>query len=93
MVQYYQDLWKKRSQLLAPLTDLVNECGHVKVIKKNNTRKELWHWDDFYQKAFEKIKKVMAHDFTLAYSDYSLPFDIYTDASSRQLGLVIVQNV
>ena len=27
----------------------------------------------------------------LAYPDYSLPFDIYTDASSRQLGAVITQ--
>ena len=27
----------------------------------------------------------------LAYPDYSLPFDIYTDASSCQLGAVITQ--
>ena len=34
MVQYYHDIWEKRSHLLAPLTDLVGECGHTKVIKK-----------------------------------------------------------
>ena len=27
LVQYYQDLWEKRSNTLAPLTDLVGECG------------------------------------------------------------------
>jgi len=37
MVQYYRDLWKGRSHLLAPLSDLVGECGHTKVTRKNNT--------------------------------------------------------
>jgi hypothetical protein len=31
MVQYYRDLWAKRSKMLAPLTDLVGECGQTKV--------------------------------------------------------------
>jgi hypothetical protein len=26
MVQYYRDMWAKRSEMLAPLTDLVGEC-------------------------------------------------------------------
>jgi hypothetical protein len=26
MVQYYRDMWEKRSEMLAPLTDLVGEC-------------------------------------------------------------------
>ena len=26
MVQYYQDMWAKHSEMLAPLTDLVGEC-------------------------------------------------------------------
>ena len=33
MVQYYRDLWARRSELLAPLTDLVGECGHNKITK------------------------------------------------------------
>jgi hypothetical protein len=27
MVQYYRDMWQKSSEMLAPLTDLVGECG------------------------------------------------------------------
>jgi hypothetical protein len=29
MVQYYRDLWARRSEMLAPLTDLVGECGET----------------------------------------------------------------
>ena len=27
IVQYYRDMWTKRSEMLAPLTDLVGKCG------------------------------------------------------------------
>jgi len=37
------------------------------------------------------IKQCLAQEVLLAYPDYSLPFDIYTDALSRQLGVVIIQ--
>jgi hypothetical protein len=30
MVQYYRDMWAKHSEMLAPLTDLVGECGETK---------------------------------------------------------------
>ncbi len=34
MVQYYRDMWAKRSEMLAPLSDLVGECGEMKTTKK-----------------------------------------------------------
>jgi len=34
--QYYCDMWEKRSDMLAPLTNLVGECGHTKVTRANN---------------------------------------------------------
>jgi hypothetical protein len=30
MVQYYRDMWASHSEMLAPLTDLVGECGETK---------------------------------------------------------------
>ena len=38
------------------------------------------------------MKKIVSREVTMAYPDFSQPFDIYTDASSRQLGAVITQN-
>ncbi len=40
MVQYYRDIWARRSKMLAPLSNLVGECGHTKVTKANNTEKD-----------------------------------------------------
>jgi hypothetical protein len=36
MVQYYKDMWMRRSKMLAPLTDLVGECGQTKVTKQRD---------------------------------------------------------
>ena len=88
MVQYYRDLWAKRSDMLAPLT---SECGHAKVTKALKTKKVPWHWDEVHQKAFNDIKAIIARDVALAYPDYSKEFEIYTDASSPQMGAVITQ--
>ena len=90
MVQYYRDLWLRRSHLLAPLTDLVGECGTTKTTRASGSKKKRWHWDDMHQKAFEATKKAMSKDILLAYPNYNMPFEVYTDASSRQLGAVIV---
>jgi hypothetical protein len=40
MVQYYQDMWVRGSEMLAPLTDLVGECGEMKTTRMNKTKKK-----------------------------------------------------
>ena len=91
IVQYYRDLWEKRSDMLAPLTDLVAECGVTKSTKKAGTKKKPWRWDTVHQKAFDDVKCTIARDVTLAYPDFDEVFVIYTDASTKQLGAVITQ--
>ena len=91
MVQYYQDLWTRCSEMLAPLTSLIGECDHTKVTRAKKTKKKAWHWDEVHQIAFDNVKATIARDVVLAYPDYSKEFEIYTDASSKQLGAVITQ--
>ena len=78
--------------MLAPLTDLVGECGETKSTKAKGTKKKPWHWDEIHQQAFDNCKKIIAREVILAHPDFSQVFEIFTDASSRQLGAVITQN-
>jgi hypothetical protein len=92
MMQYYRDLWARRSKMLAPLTSLVGECGQTKVTKVTGTKKAPWDWDEVHQRAFNHIKATIAKEVVLAYPDYSKVFEVYTNASSKQLGAVITQD-
>ena len=79
MVNFYRDMWRKRSELLAPLTRLTSK--DVKFV-----------WTEVEQKAFEDIKRILSRETLLAYPDFSKPFIIHTDASNTQLGAVISQD-
>ena len=79
--------------MLAPLMDLVRECGHTKMTKQKWTKKQPWYWSNTHQKAFDAIKASLARDVLLAHPTYGEIFEIYTDASKRQLGALITQNI
>jgi hypothetical protein len=69
MVQYFWDMWARRSEMLAPLTDLVRECGETKTTRMNKTKKTPCQWDPIHQQAFGNIKAAIAKETVLAYSD------------------------
>jgi len=92
MVQYCRDMWAKRSEMLAPLSDLVGECRETKPTRKNKVKKQPWHWNSVHQIAFDNVKTTIAKEVVLAYPDFTKSFDIYTDASTKQLGSVITQD-
>ena len=78
MVQYYRDMWPRRSHILTPLTDASST-------KVNNKKKKMV-WTKEMDKAFIQMKQVIAQETSLALPDYAKPFQIYTDASHYQLG-------
>jgi hypothetical protein len=79
MVNYYRDMWVRRSSVLAPLTSMKSE--NVKFV-----------WTDVHQKAFEDMKKIVCQEVMLTSPDFSKPFHIYTDASDLQLGAVFTKD-
>ena len=79
LVNYYRDMWVKRSHLLAPLASLTSKTTK-------------WKWGPEQAEAFREIKKVISRKVLLAYPDFNEPFIIHTDASHYQLGAVISQN-
>ncbi len=64
MVQYYWDMWARRSEMLARLTvtDLVGECGETKTNRMNKTKKKPWRWDPIHQQAFDDVKAAIAKE-------------------------------
>jgi hypothetical protein len=70
MVQYYWDMWARCSEMLAPLTVLVGECGETKTTRINKTTKKPWQWDPIHQQAFDNIKAAIAKETVLAYLDF-----------------------
>jgi hypothetical protein len=85
-------MWARHGEMLAPLTDLVGECGEIKTTRMNKTKKKSWWWDLIHQQAFDNVKAAMAKETVLAYLDFLKPFEIYTDDSSTQLGAMITQD-
>ena len=78
IVNYYRDMWIRRSHVLAPLVSLTST-------------KAKWSWGQQQEAAFQTAKRIIAKEVMLAYPDFSLPFEIHTDASHYQLGAVISQ--
>jgi hypothetical protein len=79
-VNYYRDMWPSHAHILKPLTD---QSG----LKKKASIK----WTDEKQKAFDKIRLLMAANALAAYPDNNKRFNVNTDASDFQLGACIIQ--
>jgi hypothetical protein len=79
MVNFYRDLYPKRAETLAPLTDL---CGH----------KKKFIWSAAQEQAFQHMKQIIAQDTMLTYPQFDKPFLIHTDASDKQIGGVVMQD-
>ena len=78
VVNYYRDMWVRRSHVLAPLAALTSKTTK-------------WHWGEKQRRAFALAKRIIAKETILAYPDFSKKFVIHTDASAYQLGGVISQ--
>jgi len=78
LVNYYRFMWKKRSHLSAPLSEM-----------KGKTK--TFEWTEECERAFKEMKKIVSQEVMLSFPDYTKRFQLYTDASDLQLGAVLMQ--
>ena len=79
LVNYYRDMWRWRSHVLAPLSVLTS-------------KKVPWKWGEAERTAFLEAKRIISKNAILAFPDFNKKFVIHTDASKYQLGGVITQD-
>jgi len=78
LANYYRKFIKDYSKKVVPLTDL---------LKKDQP----WSWTEKQQAAFEKLKTAISTEPVLKLPNFDVPFEVHTDASSKAVGGVLVQ--
>ena len=93
---YYRRFIKGFANIARPLNDLlvgISTNGKIKMKKPTEKKKKpAFIWTERQQHAFEEIRQKLSEPPILAYADYSLPFQLHTDASTTGLGAVLYQN-
>ena len=78
LANYYRRFIIGYSKLCTLLTDL---------LKKDRP----WRWLDQCQEAFDHLKQAVIEVPVLVLSDFSIPFEVHTDASDFAIGGVLMQ--
>ena len=64
-------MWPKRPKLMTSLSSMTSSKTKLK-------------WIENYEKVLKEKNKIMARETLLAFSDFTKPFNIFTDASKIQ---------
>ena len=81
MIQFYRDMWKRRSHILSPLIEASSgKQGKTKI-----------NWTPAMDEAFIQAKQMISQEVFLIYPDWTSPFCVNTDASDKQLGAAIAK--
>jgi len=92
---YYRKFIKGFAAIVRPLNDLLigqptKKKPNAKTPKKK-VKRTPFHWGESQQAAFDTIKNQLINPPVLGYADYTKPFTVHTDASSKGLGAVLYQ--
>ena len=86
---YYRKFVKDFSKIAAPLTVLMPTTTKKKQGKRKQPSQKPWVWGDEQETAFRRLKDILSSPPVL--DDYTLPFELHTDASAMALGAVLYQ--
>ena len=78
IVNLCKNMLPKRSAILTPITNLTGKG--TKFV-----------WGEAQDKAFKEMKRQMAKSAILAFPNFDLPFDLYTDTSDYQIGACLIK--
>ena len=76
---FIRETINRYSELTAPLTSLLSP-------------KKKFEWKQEHTAAFHAVKQAVIRATMLSFPNYSLPFEIFTDASTYQIGSIIAQH-
>ena len=72
MVQYYRDMWPRRSHVLAPLKEAARGPKSGKIL-----------FNDALEESFKELKIMVSADTSLSYPYFTIHFTVNIDASDR----------
>ena len=82
---------KGHAAIARPINDLL--IGHPMVVLKSKNKKSKpgtpFTWEEAQQQAFDEIISSLTNPPVLAHADYSLPFELHTNASLNGLGAAL----
>ena len=63
------------------------------ILRENAAKKsKAIMWDGEHEEAFWRLKEILTSTLILAYTDFSKPFKLHTDACTLGLGAILYQN-
>ena len=87
---YYRRFVRNFAQIARPLNSLLPPT-RTKKGKQNNLEYSPWCWEVEQQTAFDTLIEALSSPPVLGFADFSLPFELHTDASTSGLGAVLYQ--
>ena len=72
MVQYYRDMWPRRSHALDTMIEAASGPKDRKIL-----------WNDALESSFKQLKCVVSAETLMSYPDWKLPFIVHTDAYDK----------
>ena len=72
MVQYYRDMWNRRSHVLDPITEAASGPKGRKIF-----------WNDALENYFKELKHMVSTEALLSYPDWKIPFTVHTYAYDK----------
>ncbi|KAK3106463.1 hypothetical protein FSP39_020529 [Pinctada imbricata] len=90
-VGYYRKFVQNFSKIARPLTELLPATRRKGTKKKDTKEGNKFVWEDAQEKSFTELKRQLSSPPILGYPDYTVPFELHTDASSKGLGAILYQ--